>query len=156
MKFAITLLLTALIATPSLAATKLLSIVRINGDVQIVTDEDLKAIGEITIETSLIGDDNKERVHKVIGPRFRDVLRHFSVEGTIADAIALDAYRINIPVEDAEKYDVVLATSIDGKKLTARDRGPLWIIYPLSGHPELMAPLYEARSVWQLKELRMK
>lgn len=146
----------AVVTTPASAAEKLLEIIRTDGTVQVVTDEDFEAIGDTTIETNLIGDDNKEKIHSVVGPRLRDVLKHFSITGEIADASAIDAYRIDIPVEDAMKYDVILATSVDGQKLTVRDRGPVWVIYPLKDHPELANPLFEARSIWQLKELRMK
>lgn len=53
-------------------------------------------------------------------------------------------------------YDVILATTVDGKQLSVRDRGPLWVVYPTGDKPELRTPVFEARSVWQLKELRMR
>lgn len=149
-------LVLALVATPVLAEKKLLEIIKLDGSILTLTDADLKLVGEVTIETPLVGDDKSEVIHRVTGPRMADVLRHFSIKGEIADAVALDAYRIDIPVDDAMNYDVVLATSIDGKKLGVRDRGPVWVIYPLKDHPELQTPMYEARSIWQLKELRMK
>lgn len=145
-----------LAATPAWSAEKLFDIVKADGTVQPVTDEDYKVIGNITIETSLVGGDDHEKIHQVTGPRLRDVLKHFSVSGHVIDAVALDSYRIEIPVSDATKYDVVLANTIDGKQLSVRDRGPVWIIYPVKDNPELHTPVFEARSIWQLKELRMK
>jgi len=148
--------LSLIASTASQAAETLLQVVRLDGAVQTVTEDDLARIGEITIWTSLVGYPGEEAMHAVeheaTGPRLRDVLAHFNVSGTIA----LDSYRIDVPVEDAINYDVILATKIDGKRLGIRDRGPLWVIYPLKDHPELRKAVFEARGVWQLTELRMR
>lgn len=143
-----------------MAAETVLQIVKLDGAMQSVTDEQLAELDQITLITPLVGhpDDKggEQKTHQVTGARMRDVLAHFSIEGSVADASAIDSYRIDIPVEDAMKYDVILATTVDGKKLSIRDRGPLWVVYPLGQHPELQSPTYEARSIWQLKEFRMK
>lgn len=145
------------VAAPACASEALFTIVKLDGARVEVTDTDFEKIGSITIETPLIGQEERsEAMHAVTGPLLRDVLKYFSVEGVAADATAFDAYEIDIPVDDARRYNVVLARSIDGKKLTLRNRGPVWITYPLKDNPELLNPMYEARSVWQLKELHMK
>ena len=58
--------------------------------------------------------------------------------------------------EDGDKYSVLLAEKQDGKALTLRNRGPLWVIYPLSDHPELNKELYHSRMVWQLTAIESK
>ncbi|MGH6943063.1 MAG: molybdopterin-dependent oxidoreductase [Geminicoccaceae bacterium] len=65
---------------------------------------------------------------------------------------AADGYSQVIPREDWESYPVLLATRQDGAPLV--DRGPLRIIYPISGHPELAAELYQPRWVWQIKSIK--
>ncbi|MFQ1877342.1 hypothetical protein ACK36J_07910 [Aeromonas veronii] len=40
--------------------------------------------------------------------------------------------------------------------MTLRNKGPLWIIYPLSDHPELNKELYHSRMVWQLTAIESK
>jgi hypothetical protein len=57
---------------------------------------------------------------------------------------------------DFAKYPVLLAYSMDGKALTARDKGPLWIVYPRDDYPEIKDPLLDSRWVWQLKEIDVK
>lgn len=141
-------------AHPLVAAEKLFDIIKLDGTTVEVTDDDLKQIGEITFTTPLVG--SKDGDHQVTGPRFRDVLDHFKLQGTIADVSAIDNYRIDVPVEDARNYDVILATQIDGQKLRVRDRGPVWVIYPLKDNPELATPIFEARSAWQVATIRMK
>ncbi len=146
-----------LVAAPGHAAETLFTIIKTDGTAQPVTYEDVRKIGQKTIDTPVFGYQDQAKItREVTGPLMRDVLKHFSVEGAIAEGVALDAYRIDVPVEDALKYDVVMATAIDGKRLSVRDRGPVWIIYPLKDHPELINPMFEGRSIWQLKELRMK
>ncbi|POG25263.1 molybdopterin-binding oxidoreductase [Aeromonas bestiarum] len=41
----------------------------------------------------------------------------------------------------------------DGKALTLRNKGPVWIIYPLSDHPELNIEQYHSLMVWQVVKL---
>ncbi len=92
-------------------------------------------------------------VQEVGGPLLRDVLSAAGVSGSKITARALDGYELDIPIEDVQNYDVLAATEVDGKTLSVRDRGPAWIVYPTVDHPELKDALYEARSVWQIKEL---
>lgn len=92
-------------------------------------------------------------VQDVAGPLVRDVLAAAGVTGTKITARALDGYELDIPMEDVQNFDVLAATEVDGKPLSVRDRGPAWIVYPTVDHPELKDALYEARSVWQIKEL---
>ncbi len=57
------------------------------------------------------------------------------------------------PAEDVEKYPVLLAIEEDGKALTLRNKGPIWVIYPLSDHPELNIEQYHSLMVWQVLKL---
>ena len=74
-------------------------------------------------------------------------------EGKMATATAINDYSVEIPIEDYATYDVILATEMDGKKLTLRDKGPIWIVYPRDDHSELDDPVVNARWIWQLVEL---
>jgi hypothetical protein len=113
--------------------------------------DDIANIGETEIKTSIfvMGDAQ----HTVKGVLMRDLMRHVGGKGQNAKIAALDGYTMDVPVEDFLKYDVVLATEIDGKKLTVRDKGPAWLIYPASANPELKDTIYESRSVWQIKTI---
>lgn len=93
------------------------------------------------------------QMQDVGGPLIREIFAAAGITGTKITARALDGYELDIPMEDVQNYDVVAAVEVDGKPLSVRDRGPAWIVYPTVDHPELKDALYEARSVWQLKEL---
>lgn len=97
------------------------------------------------------------KVQTAKGPLLRDVLAAAGIEGGERIWVkALDGYELDIPYTDATEFDLITATSVDGKVLTVRDRGPAWIVYPNIDKPQLNDALYEARSVWQLKELTIE
>ena len=72
-------------------------------------------------------------------------------EGATVRAVALNDYESIIPLADFERYQVLLATRIDGEQLRVRDKGPIWIVYPWSDHPELDDETTRRKSVWQLR-----
>ncbi|SOD98152.1 molybdopterin-dependent oxidoreductase [Caenispirillum bisanense] len=86
----------------------------------------------------------------------RDVMAAVGARGDTVIAIAINDYRIDIPVSDFSDYDVLFALRMDGKDLTARDKGPLWIVYPRDDHAELQDGRRDHRWVWQLNALRVE
>lgn len=90
---------------------------------------------------------------KVTGPRLRDVLAAAGVSQGKLTAVALNDYKTSIPVEDALKYDVIIARLMNDKPMPVRDKGPLFIIYPFDSDKALAVPIYYERSAWQLKQL---
>ena len=69
------------------------------------------------------------------------------------EAVALNDYRIEVPGQDLQDFPLLLAMQLDGRPLRVRDKGPLWLIYPWSDHPEIDNTHYHARSIWQLKSI---
>jgi hypothetical protein len=63
---------------------------------------------------------------------------------------ALDRYEVQIPAENADKFNPVLARKIDGVVLQVRDHGPLFMVYPFDDLPALKTDLYYRRSIWHL------
>ncbi|MDJ0628108.1 MAG: molybdopterin-dependent oxidoreductase [Rhodobacter sp.] len=90
------------------------------------------------------------------GVLLRDLMADVEANGTEADAIALNDYTVGIPLQDGEQYDVILALRADGRVLTVRNRGPVWIIYPWNDEPDLQNEVYYSRSIWQLKTLDVR
>lgn len=86
----------------------------------------------------------------------RDLLERLDAEGDTVAALALNDYLIEIPMEDFHDYDVLVADTMDGKTLSPRDKGPLWIVYPRDDHPELQDIRYDYRWVWQLYHLEIQ
>ena len=92
---------------------------------------------------------------KFTGPLLRDVFALVGGQGQTFRASALNDYRIDIPFDDAQRFDVVIARLLDDLPMTVREKGPLFMIYPFDGNPSLRTPRYYSRSVWQLKTIEL-
>lgn len=64
--------------------------------------------------------------------------------------VALNDYAITIPMEDAVEGGPIVAYEMNGKTMSVRDKGPLWVIYPFDSNPAYQAEKYYSRSIWQL------
>jgi hypothetical protein len=71
-------------------------------------------------------------------------------------AVALNDYRVEIPVEDLVRHGAMIASQLDGKPIAVRDKGPLLIIYPFDDKPELRTAVHYSRAIWQLKGLELR
>lgn len=89
------------------------------------------------------------------GVLMRELMRVIGVTGTTIKLVALNDYSITIPVSDIESYDVILAYERDGAPMPVRDKGPLWVIYPLDAHPELNAQETHAKMIWQVRRMEV-
>lgn len=87
------------------------------------------------------------------GPLLRDVLAAAKASGQTMKAMALNDYQTRIPMEDATRFDVIVAHQMDGQPIPVRTKGPLFIVYPYDSKEELRATTYYERSAWQLKAL---
>jgi hypothetical protein len=89
------------------------------------------------------------------GPLLRDVLAAAGAEGTALRAVTLNDYKVDIPVDDAMRHKVLMATRLDGQPMSVRDKGPLFIIYPFDESSSLRSERYYSRSAWQLRRLEI-
>ncbi|RQO63443.1 hypothetical protein DBR47_02590 [Paucibacter sp. KBW04] len=94
--------------------------------------------------------------HKFTGPLLRDVLAAVGAQGETVEALALNDYKVSIPMEDIAKHPVLLARLMDDQPMPVRDKGPLFVLYPFDADPSFRSALYYSRSVWQLKALIVK
>jgi hypothetical protein len=97
-----------------------------------------------------------EGVNEFAGTLGRRVMDAVAAKGGEALATALNDFKAVIPLSDFQKYDVLLATSANGAPLAVRDKGPIWVIYPWSEHPELDDLVTRRKSVWQLRHLHVQ
>lgn len=58
-----------------------------------------------------------------------------------------------IPSEDIDKYNPILAIRKDDKLMSVRDKGPVWVIYPLSDFKEEKNEVLHSRMVWQVDKI---
>jgi hypothetical protein len=90
------------------------------------------------------------------GPLLRDVLQLVKAKGQHIRAVALNDYRVKLPVSDAREHDVVVAVQMNGQAIPVRTKGPLFIVYPFDAKKELQQKTYYERSIWQLKAIEVE
>ena len=93
---------------------------------------------------------------KFTGPLLRDVLAAAGAKGSTLKAVALNNFKVEIPVSDTRQYPMLLARLLDDKPMATRDKGPLFIIYPFDTNTELHSVRYYTRSAWQLRTLEVQ
>jgi hypothetical protein len=85
-----------------------------------------------------------------------ELLKTAGVSGTNATVTALNDYSSSVPVEDFQKYNVILAVKRDGQYMPVADQGPFFIVYPYDSDPVLQNQPYYGRSVWQVKAISVE
>ena len=90
------------------------------------------------------------------GPLGRALLDAVGATGETMTVVALNDYSADVPVADFRDHDVILATRMDGKEMSVRDKGPLFIIYPFDKEPDLYNEVYFNRSVWQIAKIDIR
>lgn len=113
----------------------------------------LETLPRITIKTSTPWTDGVQQFEGVL---VRDILATAGARGDTVKATAANDYAVEIPAVDFERYPVIIAFRQNGQPIARREKGPLWIIYPLDDHREIQNVEFHGRMVWQLKELRIR
>ena len=110
--------------------------------------EELEALPQTVVATE---NEFSDGVVSYRGPLVRDVLALVGLNDL--DEVRFTAandYFVDIPTRDFNDYDAILAMEADGEKLSRREKGPLWLMYPISDHSELRDPAYMRRLIWQV------
>ena len=113
----------------------------------------LQALGLQQITTTTNWTDGKQVFEGVLVQKVLDAV---GAHGTTVAATAIDDYSVAIPIADFHDYPVLLALTMNGAAMTAKDKGPIWIVYPRDDYAALRDPKMDLRWVWQLKALVVK
>jgi len=119
-------------------------------------DFDLAALERLAQRTTTTATPWYPNVRRFTGPLLRDVLAAAAVPADaagVARCTALNDYKVDIPLDDLRRYDIVLARLIDDRPIAVREKGPLFVIYPFDERPELRTSVYYGRCIWQLKAI---
>ena len=113
----------------------------------------LKSLGVKTLKTSTPWTNGTPEFKGVLA---RDLLDLLAVKGKTVRAVALNDYAFDIPISDLRRYPVLLAYEMNGKRLLLRDKGPIWLVFPMDQFAELRDRTTQRKMVWQLVELRIE
>ncbi len=119
-----------------------------------LSEADLLALPQVTIRTRT---DYTDGVVEFIGPLARDAVAFIEIgTATTVHLVAANDYAIDITLSELFDYDVILAMQANGERLTMRDKGPIWIMYPLDDHEEMQDPVFNNRLIWQLTVMELR
>jgi len=116
--------------------------------------DDLQALPQHDVVTA---NEFVDGVKTFRGPLVRDLLQKYGgAKAVTATLTAANDYQIDVAVKEFYDYDAILALSMDGDALSSRDKGPIWMIYPMSDHAELRDPVYNSRLIWQVVRIEYR
>lgn len=89
--------------------------------------------------------------HRYRGPTLKSVLAAQQVDSASAiDVAALNGYQQRVDLSLFAKVPLTLVRYQDDKPLTRRNKGPLWLLVPLSAHPDMDVSAIHNNMVWQV------
>jgi hypothetical protein len=112
----------------------------------------LEKIGVSRLKTSTAWTEGQPVFEGVL---VRDLLSAVGASGEKITVVALNDYKVDVPMSDFKNFPVILAYRMDGEALRVKDKGPLWIIYPQDDFPELKNKQTQNKWVWQVKEIQI-
>lgn len=113
----------------------------------------LRALGRVQITTSTIW---TEGVQQFEGVPLKVLLDRLGALGSVVWARAANDYGAEIPVAETSEDGPIIAYSMNGKEMSLRDKGPLWIVYPYDADSRYRNDVAYSRSVWQLVALDVR
>ncbi|SEO19087.1 hypothetical protein SAMN04490248_102184 [Salinihabitans flavidus] len=112
--------------------------------------EALRALPTRRVETTTIW---SEGVQRFDGVGLDVLAQEMGATGRAVRASAVNDYSVTIPMADATPDGPIVAYLRNGKTMSLRDKGPLWIIYPYDSDTRYQTEVVYSRSIWQLDRL---
>ncbi|PJE29336.1 Oxidoreductase molybdopterin binding domain protein [Pseudooceanicola marinus] len=97
-----------------------------------------------------------EGVQAFRGIRMTDFLARHGIEGGVVQLIAANDYAIEIPVDSFRPDGAILAYERNGRPMTLRSKGPLWLVYPYDSSSDFRSEVIYSNSIWQLDRIIVK
>lgn len=113
----------------------------------------LKSLPSATITTSTPWTDG---VVTFIGVPVDRLLQVVGAHGDGLSVTALNDYTATMSATQLIEAGAILAYEMDGKQLSIRDKGPLWVIFPFDDNEAYQTDAYWANAVWQVKSMTVK
>ena len=89
------------------------------------------------------------------GPTLASLLSETGAEGTQLRATAINDYSVQIPMDHVEAHNVILAVDHNGKQMRVRNKGPIWVVYPMSEAEAAKKP-FDGEMIWQLNRISVE
>lgn len=96
-----------------------------------------------------------EGLQTFAGPTLASLLEVVEAQGAEIEATAINDYSTRIPVSHADEHSVILAMEWNGRAMRVRDKGPIWVVYPLS-ESRAAKQVFDSEMIWQLNRLTIQ
>jgi hypothetical protein len=117
-----------------------------------ISRSELEKLPPYTITTST----NFTTKDTFVGAKVSDFIKNYEVTGSKIRAFSWDTYSFTLTIDEAVKYNAIIAYKKSGKYMNVSELGPFAIIYPRDENPELERLSVDAKTVWQVKMLEVK
>lgn len=112
----------------------------------------LEGLGAVEFETSTIWTQGEQHFE---GVPLGVLAEYLGISGATIRASAINGYAVDIPLSDAVEGGPIIAYKLNGEKMSVRDKGPLWIVYPYDSKIEYQSEVVYSRSIWQLEQIEV-
>lgn len=113
---------------------------------------DLDAMEQVTFSTTTIWTDGKVEFS---GVPLKALLDGIDANGTHVEMVALNDYKVAMPMAEIEDTAPIIATRMDGEPMSVRDKGPYWVVFPYDQDPKYQTETIYSFSIWQLNRLKV-
>lgn len=157
---AVVLFSTGMASAEQMSAPQGDPVLTIIGDIQSTNIEDtavfdmamLAAMPAKSFATTTIWTEGK---NSFVGVPLSALLKMVGADGGTLRATAINDYSVEIPIDAIDGDVPVIAYEMDGKPMSVRQKGPLWIVYPYDSDADYRSELVYSRSIWQLDRLEV-
>ena len=113
----------------------------------------LSELPRVGFDTSTIWTDGVSRFD---GVALNVLLDLVEARGGSVVVTAINDYFAEIPVAEIGPQAPILADQRDGRPMSVRHQGPLWLVYPYDSGPEYRTEMVYLRSVWQVQRIEVR
>lgn len=115
-----------------------------------LTLADMQAMPEARIETTTIWTTGPQ---VFAGVWLATLLDQYGIDSGELELHAINDYHITLAADEIAHGGALIAYHRNGAPMTARENGPLWLVYDYDSRPEFRSETYYARSIWQLDRI---
>lgn len=89
------------------------------------------------------------------GPLLADVLDQVCPKASKLKLKAINDYQVDLDFNKIKQYEPILAMSVNGERLTVRNKGPIWVMIPFDKYTSVPERSLDEALVWQLSSINV-
>lgn len=117
-----------------------------------LTMQDLKELPAAGFKTTTIWTEGKQRFD---GVWLKDLAAHLGFDKGRIELTALNEYMMEMDVADIGTSEALIAYARNGEAMPAREKGPLWMVFPYDRDSKFRTEAAFALSIWQLDRITL-